>query len=119
MQDVFTQVAALFALVVLGFIAARLRIIGPEFNRQMSSFVILISSPCLILGSVMGDKVPSSQLIGPLMVAGMLSYAAMTAVALLLSRLFTRSRDDRGIYAFMLTFGNVGFIGYPDRKSVV
>ena len=113
MQDVFTQVAALFALVVLGYIAARLRIIGPEFNRQMSSFVILISSPCLILGSVMGDKVPSSQLIVPLMAAGMLSYAAMTAVALLLSRLFTHNRDDRGIYAFMLTFGNVGFIGYP------
>ena len=118
MQDVFTQVAALFALVVLGFIAARLRIIGPEFNRQMSSFVILISSPCLILGSVMGDKVPSSQLIGPLMVAGMLSYAAMMVVALLLSRLFTRSRDDRGIYAFMLTFGNVGFIGYPVVASL-
>lgn len=113
MEGVFTQVVALFVLVIVGYVAARLRIIGPEFNKQMSSFVILVSSPCLILGSVMGDKAPSSDMIAPLMVVGLLSYAVLTAVSLALSRLFTSSRDERGIYSFMLTFGNVGFIGYP------
>ncbi len=113
MEDVFTQVVGLFVLVIVGFVAARLHIIGPEFNKQMSSFVILISSPCLILGSVMGDTVPSPAMIAPLLLVGMLSYAVLAALAVALSRLFTSNRDDRGIYSFMLTFGNVGFIGYP------
>ena len=103
----------LFVLVIVGYVAARLRIIGPEFNKQMSSFVILISSPCLILGSVMGDTVPSPAMIAPLLLVGMLSYAVLAALAVALSRLFTSNRNDRGIYSFMLTFGNVGFIGYP------
>ena len=113
MEGVFTQVVGLFVLVIVGYVAARLRIIGPEFNKQMSSFVILISSPCLILGSVMGDTVPSPAMIAPLLLVGMLSYAVLAALAVALSRLFTSNRNDRGIYSFMLTFGNVGFIGYP------
>ena len=113
MEGVFTQVVALFVLVIVGYVAARLRIIGPEFNKQMSSFVIQVSNPCLILGSVMGDKVPSVSMIAPLLGVGMLSYAVLAAVAVLISRAFTKNRDDRGIYSFMFTFGNVGFIGYP------
>ena len=47
--------AALFILILVGYGAAKLKIIDGRFSQQLSVFVINISSPCLIVSSVMGD----------------------------------------------------------------
>ena len=119
--------AALFILILVGYGAAKLRIIDGRFSQQLSVFVINISSPCLIVSSVLGDISPDKDLILPVLAIGCVTYAFFigcvtyaffVAVAMLLSRIITKNKDMQGIYGFMLTFGNVGFIGYPIVASI-
>ena len=118
MLTIISQMAALFILIIVGYGAAKLKIIDGRFSQQLSVFVINISSPCLIVSSVMGDISPDKDLILPVLAIGCVTYAFFVAVAMLLSRIITKNKDMQGIYGFMLTFGNVGFIGYPLSKRM-
>ena len=113
MDNIVTQMVILLLLVVAGFVSNKCGLTGGDFDRKLSNFIINVSCPCLILSSVMGDVVPDRRLIIPLLVVGFLTYVALFGVAWLLPRYFVRETYMRGMYSFMLMFGNVGFIGYP------
>lgn len=118
MLDIISQMAALFILILVGFAAAKMKMTDGRFSQQLSVFVINISSPCLILSSVMGDISPDKKLILPVLGIGVITYILFVAAAMLLSHLLSKDKDMQGIYGFMLTFGNVGFIGYPIVASI-
>lgn len=108
----------LFAIVIVGYVAGRRGYMGGEFDRRLSSLVIDIACPALILSSTMGGSLPERRLILPLLGISLLTYVLLGVAAVLLPRLLTRRRDERGIVGFALMFGNVGFIGYPIVASI-
>ncbi len=108
----------LFIIVIVGYVANKLEYMGGDFDRRLSSIVITFTCPALVLSSVMGDELPDRTLILPLLGVGFLTYIILTAVALLLPRLVTKDRDERGIVGFAVMFANVGFIGYPIVASI-
>ena len=108
----------LLLLVVAGLIANKCGIMGGEFDRRLSNFVINISCPCLIMASVMGDRLPDRSMIAPLLCVGTATYVILFIVAWLLPKTFVKRADTRGMYSFMLMFANVGFIGYPIVASI-
>lgn len=118
MDNIITQMVILLILVLAGFVSARSGIMGGEFDRRLSNFVINVSCPCLIISSVMGDRLPDRSMIIPLLVVGTSTYVVLFIVAVLLPKLFVRRREMRGMYSFMLMFANVGFIGYPIVASI-
>ncbi len=118
MDNIVTQMVILLLLVLAGFISNKCGLTGGDFDRRLSNFIINVSCPSLILSSVMGDVVPDRRLIIPLLVVGFLTYVALFGVAWLLPRYFVREAYMRGMYSFMLMFGNVGFIGYPVVASI-
>lgn len=89
-----------------------------DFDRKLSGLVIHVMCPSLILSSVMGDTLPDKHLILPLLIVGFATYAVLIGLAFLLPRYLPVLPSDRGIYSFMLAFGNVGFIGYPIVASI-
>lgn len=108
----------LFIIVIVGYVANKLGYMGGEFDRRLSSIVITFTCPALVLSSVMGDALPDRSLILPLLGVGFLTYIILTAVALVLPRIVTSDRDERGIIGFAVMFANVGFIGYPIVDSI-
>ncbi|MBO4463031.1 MAG: AEC family transporter [Prevotella sp.] len=114
----FEVMFTLFAIVIVGFVAGKLGYLGSEFDRQLSRLVINITCPALILSSSMAGELPDRQYILPLLGISALTYVVLTAAALGLSRILTRKITDRGIVAFALVFGNVGFMGYPVVASI-
>ena len=108
----------LFAIVVVGYVAGRLGYMGGEFDKRLSSLVINITCPALILSSAMTGELPDRRLILPLLGISTLTYIILTGVAFLLPRFLTRKKDDEGIVGFALMFGNVGFMGYPVVASI-
>ena len=66
----------------------------------------------------MGDTLPDKEKILPLLVVGFATYVILIGLAFLLPRYLPVKSSDRGIYSFMLAFGNVGFIGYPIVASI-
>ena len=108
----------LFALVVVGYIAGRLGYMGSEFDKKLSSLVINITCPALILSSAMTGELPDRRLILPLLGISLLTYVILSGVALFLPRYLTRKKEDEGVVGFALMFGNVGFMGYPVVASI-
>lgn len=118
MDNIISQMAIFLLLVMAGYVANKCGLMGGDFDRKLSNFVINISCPCLIISSVMGDHFPDRSLILPLLGAGFATYILLFFVALYLPRVYVRRADWRGMHSFMLMFANVGFIGYPVVASI-
>ena len=71
----------LFAIVIVGYVAGKLGYMGGEFDRQLSSLVINITCPALILASTMTGTLPDRELILPLLGISLITYILLTAVA--------------------------------------
>ena len=108
----------LFAILIVGWVAGRLGYMGGEFDKKLSSLVINITCPALILSSAMTGDLPDRRLILPLLGISTLTYVLLTGVAFLLPRFLTKKKEDEGIVGFALMFGNVGFMGYPVVASI-
>lgn len=118
MDNIVIQMIILLLLVVAGFVSNRCGLMGGDFDRKLSGFIINVSCPCLIISSVMGDVFPDRGMILPLLGVGMITYVLLFLIAYFLPRYFVRKADYRGMYSFMLMFANVGFIGYPVVASI-
>ena len=103
----------LFAIAVVGYAAGKMKYMGGEFDRKLSSLVINWTCPALILSSAMTGELPDRRYILPLLLISAFTYVVLTALAWGLARLMTKRVEQRGIVAFALVFGNVGFMGYP------
>ncbi len=103
----------LLAIVIVGYVAGKLKYLGGDFDRRLSNIIIDITCPALILSSTMGGKLPDRSLILPLLGISLLTYVLLAIAAWTLPRWLTKKSEDRGTVGFALMFGNVGFIGYP------
>jgi predicted permease len=103
----------LLAIVIVGYMAGKLKYMGGDFDRRLSNIIIDITCPALILSSTMGGKLPDRSLILPLLGISLLTYVLLAIAAWTLPRWLTKKSEDRGTVGFALMFGNVGFIGYP------
>lgn len=117
-EVILEQMIVLFLIVVAGFGAHKTGLMGGDFDRRLSNFVIQLTCPCLVISSTMGSTMPDRGHILPLLAVGSVTYVFLIIVASLLPRLFPARQDDRGMYSFMLAFANVGFIGYPIVSSI-
>ncbi len=108
----------LFIIVLLGYVLCKLGYMGDKFDQKLSSIVIDITAPALILSSVMGDRTPDRTLILPLLGVGFLTYFVLLIFGFWVPRLITHDHDERGMVGFALMFANVGFIGYPIVSSI-
>lgn len=108
----------LFIIVILGYIACKLGYMGDKFDKKLSSIVVDITCPLLVLSSVMGDEMPDKELILPLLGIGFLTYIILLVFGFWIPRIITKNHDDQGMIGFALMFANVGFIGYPIVSSI-
>lgn len=108
----------LFTMVILGYAACKLGYMGDKFDKKLSSIVVDITCPLLVLSSVMGDEMPDRSLILPLVGVGFLTYILLLVFGFWVPRFITKNHDDQGMIGFALMFANVGFIGYPIVASI-
>ena len=103
----------LFTMVILGYAACKLGYMGDKFDKKLSSIVVDITCPLVVLSSVMGDEMPDLSLILPLVGVGFLTYIILLVFGFWVPRFISKNHDDQGMIGFSLMFANVGFIGYP------
>lgn len=103
--------------IVIGYIAHRLGFMGGEFDGKLSSLVINITLPCMILVSVCDRELPDPARLVQLIGLSTLGYLIAVAAALIVPRLMRA--PESGAYSFVIAFGNVGFIGFPVLGAVL
>lgn len=117
-QVIATTMCSLIIIVIAGFVSHKRGIINEEFERKLSGFVIRVTCPALLISSTMGDKMPDREHIPMLLLVSLLTYVILIPLAYVQPVLMRVKRDLRGMYSFMLTYSNVGFIGYPVVASI-
>lgn len=116
---VFQKMVELFLIIIVGYVACKVRIFDKDARVKVTKLVLNVTLPATILSSVMNqNQLPGLIEILQLLFVAAASYAVLFLGAFLLPRLLNVEVSKRGIYQFMLSFGNVGFIGYPVTQAI-
>lgn len=108
------KMAMLVILLALGYLCARLKIVGPEFNKGLSKLIINVFLVGMILSSVINKEMDMSgkdTAIGFLMM--IVSMAICLGIGMISPRLLRIKDGDKGMYRLLVTFMNNGFMGFP------
>ena len=107
----------MYGMMLLGFIMAKTGILDDHVNRKLSTMVVAVVYPLMLLYSMTGQEGDPGQAVAMLAV-GFVVYVGMILVAKGLVRLFRVSNGKRSEFECLLVFGNTGFIGAPLAQSL-
>lgn len=112
------QMAVLFAIMMLGYLACRAGYLPEAVNQKISAIVVNFANPALILTSVgtLSGFRQSDLLLTAAAAAAV--YGFLAALSLLLPRLLRVPKEERSVYRLMILFNNVGFMGLPLVQSL-
>ena len=119
LQIIISQFAVLFIIIALGFTASKLKALPPDTGKILTKIALNITLPCTILNSVVGGdlNISGSSSFFFLLLSFLVIFVCF-AVAIAASRLFFGKKADYGLYACMIAFGNVGFMGFPMCQAI-
>ncbi len=117
MQAVLAVTTPFFALVLLGWIAARLRWLPQSAIPGLNSYVLFFALPSMLFR--FGSSLPIARLADPVLL-GIYLVAALAIIALTLALTVRRVGGQRGVPlrdaafgALVAAFPNAGFMGVP------
>ena len=118
-QSIESQMIVLFLAMAVGYLIRKLNIMNDSFDATLSRIVLDVTLPCLIVGSVVtADSLPDISTIGFIFALSIGANLLVIALGILVPILIRAPKKTRGIYSFMVSFGNVGFIGFPVVSEV-
>lgn len=116
---VFTKMIEMFLIMIIGYAARKIAIIDQEGKKKLTSVVVNITLPATIFSSVMNqENIPSAATLINIIIFASLSYGIIIFVSVIASLLLRTPVKDRGIYQYIMMFGNIGFIGYPVTEAI-
>lgn len=116
---VFNQMMCLFLMIALGYGVGKWGIISPQMSGGLSSMVVKITCPMMVLSSVMTAKPEGTmQEIFMVFVLSIGLYIIFPFLGLLLNFVVRTPKKDKRLYIFMTTFSNVAFMGFPVINAI-
>ena len=117
--DLIPTSLCLFLLILVGFVARKAKIIDADLTKGLSTVVVKVAQPFLIIYSITKLDFSALNLKNGLLVLGfgILSHALTIALAFIL---FSRIKDidEKKIYQFAFAFCNCAFIGFLILNSL-
>ena len=119
LQTVFIQMAILFCVIAVGYVAKKARVMNEALDKGMSRLVLSVTLPAMVLASVLGaDELPARESILLAFGLACLCYLVLIAIAFLVTFALRIHPGHQGVFRFMCVFGNVGFIGFPVLSAI-
>ena len=114
---VATQVGVLFALMAVGAVCRRVRLVDETSVKGMVNVLLLVVTPSLIVDSFQ-RPFDSSMMHGFFWAFAIASFAHVAII--LLARLFSRGDDrSRPVLRLAMVFSNAGFMGIPLEQAIL
>lgn len=113
------QMLVLALMMAVGYMAFRVKLVSEEGGWALSSLIINIFNPCLVISGVLNKEV----LYGPDMVMeNIILVILFFLVLIILSKVFTKlmrlEKGEVNTYRLMMIFPNLGFMGIPLVRSL-
>ena len=116
---VVSQMIVLAFGVVLGFVARKIGIMTDAFDGSLTRLVLDVTLPCMILSSILcATAAPERSIVLEILGLSFVVYGLVIIVAIIVPLLIRAPKSERGAYSFMVTFSNVGFMGFPVLEVV-
>ncbi len=115
------QMLILFSIVFLGVVARKKHLMNDSFDALLSRLVMTVTLPGMILNSVLSNNdLPDTQTIMMMLLYSTVVYLVICALAALVVRFLYRgvSKPAKGAHAFLIAFGNTGFIGFAVLSAI-
>lgn len=112
--DIIAALAKTFIIILPGYIVTRLGILNTQHTAGMSSLITCVTYPCLVITAMQMEfsmRVLNNCKHVVLIFLGVVVCAMI--ISKILSKIIHLPPERAGIFAFMLVFGNTGFIGLP------
>lgn len=113
-MSVASRILSLFLIMVIGYIMRKAKVIDEAANVRYTRLVLNITVPAQIITSFISSRgiVPVSEVFSGfgLSVSVFVLYFILAGIFVML---LPMPREQKGTYAFMVLFSNVGFMGYP------
>ena len=109
------QMTVLFFLMAVGFLIRKKEFILDADCRKLSWIVVNIANPALIISGGISDGtdgIHGKELLTVFALAAGL-FAVMIVLSRIIPLLLRVKKDETGVYSVMLTFSNIGFMGFP------
>lgn len=117
--SIFAQMITLFLIVATGYAAKKAKLMNEQLDRELSKLIINVALPSMILGSVLTAEVlPTLDDILQTFMVSCAGYLLTVCIAYLFTAVMRISVGHRGVFRFMLCFGNVGFVGFPVLSAI-
>ncbi len=113
MTAVATTVAPIFALIALGFAAARFGWLSQDAGRGIAEFTFLVAMPALLFRTIvvssMGDSAPALLLASYFTTVAVIWALATLAATVVLRR----PAEECPVFAMTASYGNIVLLGIP------
>ncbi|WP_270299223.1 AEC family transporter [Eggerthella sinensis] len=117
--DIFLQMVILFTVGATGYVAKKLHLMDEDFDKKLSKLILSTALPAMILASVLtAEYLPPAADILWAMLVSCLSYVVLIAVGFVVTAALRIPHGRRGVYRFILVFGNTGFLGFPVINTI-
>ncbi|MEG1742833.1 MAG: AEC family transporter, partial [Clostridia bacterium] len=114
---VFTTVVTLFAILIIGVLTRVFGIIDWQTTKKISSFLVNVTQPLLILCSFQTDFTSDKLKIGmAILGASAVFHIAFSIIARLVCK--SSEKSSRAVLEFGLIFGNCAYLGYPVLAAI-
>lgn len=114
------QMAGLFIVMFLGYLLYKIKLVNDDFSNGLTKLIINVTMPCLLVSSVMetSERQPLSNVLLILLVAFILYFIIFPLVGIIIAKMLRVKNNQEGMYMFMTTFSNIGFMGFPIISAV-
>lgn len=109
----------LFLIMALGYLLYKVKITDADINRKLTRIILDVTCPALILSSVIeqsGDRDMGNVVVAMIYTAAF--FIVVPLFAILLVKIMRIPKEQQGLYMFMTTYSNVGFMGFPVTNAL-
>ena len=116
---IINQMLVLFIVMIIGYIANKKNILDVNMNKKLSSLLLNITAPALILSSVVNKSSKGDpKLVLEVFILSIILYAILPLIGIFLAKILRVSKEDENLYQFMTIFANIGYMGFPVIESI-
>lgn len=118
-SGLFQVMIQLFLILMLGFTLYKVGILDVAANKKLSELIVKVTSPLLILSSVLKSQTEGRMDVLLILGAGFLLYVGYIIIGKIISHFPLFPKEDRGVYECMCVFSNNSFMGFPVLLAIL
>ena len=114
------QILSLFLIMVVGYILRKRNVFDEAANVRFTRLIIYVSLPAQIIKAFASNQgIVSDREVLLMFGISALTYLLYAIIGALFIIMFRVPSKKKGIYLFMMMFGNVGFMGFPLTEALL